>query len=322
MYASYQKGRELGFLTKKIHRDFTNRVLSTFYPTGYEQVRYDFGLESGYRLPSWTNNASWGWASDIMNTNTDYPSFESYYEGIATFTNSRTVSVGATADLLTKYLNAVGYNFTIGYSNNYTWTTGGWATSNTNQLAEIPRYKGFLKMLYTGGMVSQLPGYYLVPAGSVPSIFGHNGFAGIFPTNLPPHWLLQIEASSRVHAQFTWLEDWLFNADLISGPQYHLRMYGQPAYEFTNTVNDVYCRVMARKHREREEWLVTAWASYGEARDVTVNIPDLGDVTVTAHPEASIYTATVAGGLKLLDATGQHVGRKVGRADKLRVRRD
>jgi hypothetical protein len=57
--------------------------------------------------------------------------------------------------------------------------------------------------------------------------------------------------------------------------------------EFATGDADV--RVLARKHRDRPEWLVTAWAAGGEARDVQVEIPDLGALTLHARPAGSVY---------------------------------
>jgi hypothetical protein len=308
MYASYQKGRELGFITKKINQHLPDRELFTYYGTGFEGLRY---VHPDLGLTFWTNaTALNGFSSDIMNTNTDYPSFEMYFDGSMRFTNASDAVNSNNKDLLVRYLNAIGYNFNIGYSNNYTWTCGGWTMADSNRLAEITRYTGFLKCLYTGGMVGAIPGYYATSTNTEPTIFGINGFSGSFPTNIVPHWLQQIEASSRVHAQFTWLEDWLFNATLISGPQKHFMSTDQPAYEFTNTVADATCRVMARKHNDRNEWLVTAWAAHGDARNVTVNIPDLGDITIEAAPEGNLYRATSSSSVRLLNELGEPADRK------------
>src|SRR5690606_1271349 len=86
-----------------------------------------------------------------------------------------------------------------------------------------------------------------------------------------------------------------------------------PACEFPT--GDADARVLARKHRKRQEWLITAWAAGGDSRDVTVSIPDLGDVTLTARPCGSVYLATLkqlidheppAPVLQLLDEDGMH----------------
>jgi hypothetical protein len=291
----------------------------------YEKSRFN---QPGYNWER--DNANWGWSSSNLLGVIDYSATFQYFMDGGSYTNTVPVTWNNVSDMLTLQLNQVGYNMNYDSPLNYPWVSGGWNNSNSNRLSDLDRYSGFLKCLYTAGALGVNAGYYIFPTGVTPSIFGHNGFTGSFPTDLPPHWLQQIAVTGRVHAQFSWLEDYIRNGALLPGngnmtlspANVHAISRDQPSYEFTNTVKDATCRVLARKHNDRDEWLVTAWAAYGDARDVTVDIPTLGEITVTAHPEANIYTATVAGGLKLLDATGQHVGRKVGRADKLRVRRD
>ncbi|MHC4404454.1 MAG: hypothetical protein ACYTG0_32780, partial [Planctomycetota bacterium] len=51
-------------------------------------------------------------------------------------------------------------------------------------------------------------------------------------------------------------------------------------------------RVVARRHRSKAEWLVTAWAAGGEDRDVTAAIPGLGSVTLHARVCGSVYRAS------------------------------
>ena len=278
--------------------------------------------------------ASYGWSSSNLVGAVDLLGTELYYVGLSSWTNS-TSGDPATAwsrvtDMLTRNLNQVGYNLRLGIPTNYPFVSGGWSLVSTNRFSSIPRYTGFLKCVYTAGAIGVNAGYYENPTGTEPSIFGNGGFAGEFPEDSPPHWLEQFAAAGRVHAQFSHLEDYIWNGDLLEGNgqstaspyNVHAIARDQPSYEFTNTVADATARVLARKHDDRDEWLVTAWAAYGNARDVTVTIPTLGEITVTAHPEANIYKATVATGPQLLDVLGQYVGRKVGRADKLRVRRD
>ena len=77
----------------------------------------------------------------------------------------------------------------------------------------------------------------------------------------------------------------------------------QPAYEFTNTVADPAARVLARKLRSSDQWLITAWASAGTDRTVTVTIPTLGSVSVLARACGSVYQATTTS-LTLVDVNG------------------
>ena len=109
----------------------------------------------------------------------------------------------------------------------------------------------------------------------------------------------------RAHALFSHLEEFLRNGDLLPGPGKHRWSDDLPAYEFPT--GDPGVRVVARKHRERGEWLITAWAAEGEDREVSVEIPELGKVTLLARSCGSVYRAKrTAGGpeLKLIDEDG------------------
>jgi hypothetical protein len=168
----------------------------------------------------------------------------------------------------------------------------------------MPTYTGFLKCLYTGGMIGGIAGYYASPpqasvVGTNYSILGENDpknqMNGSFPTNIPPGWVLQIMALSHVHALFSHLENFLFNGDLLTGPQCSFLNYSQPAYEFTNTAGLFLDRVLVRKLRGQNQWIVTAWAADGITNNVTVTIPTIGNLTVTAVPAASVYQVTMSG---------------------------
>ena len=104
---------------------------------------------------------------------------------------------------------------------------------------------------------------------------------------------------------YSFVEDFLRNGDLLPGPNKHRWSKDQPAYEFPTGDPDT--RVVARRHRHRDEWLMTAWAAGGEDRNVTVDIPDLGRVTLLARDCGSVYRASVEDGkpsAKLLDRDG------------------
>jgi hypothetical protein len=290
-YSSNRKAHQLGFLTAAIQQLLPDRELYIFYDTGNEQNRYTY-------FSDWFGGVdSWGWNSDVMVTNTDLPSFEDYYSyppGWLAQTNP------LPNDILTRHLNAVGYNLTLGHSTNYSWVCGGWGVNNqpdTNfpaNFSDIPHYMGFLKCLYTGGMVGAVAGYFSFPMG---------GFDASFPTNSPPQWLQQIQALAQVHALFSHFDAFLSSGDLLSGPQFHLMAHDQPAYEFTNTVADTTARVLARKLRSSNQWLITAWASTGGDRNVTVTIPTLGSVSLLARACGSVYQATTSN-LTLVDVNG------------------
>ena len=260
-YASLRKARELGFLTTAINQTFTNRLLSLYYNTGAEELRIQ-----GNDRAIWRDQ--YAWDSDVMNTNTDLPAWQVYYQG--TYTNNYgsildTRLPAWTPDLLTQYLNAVGFNAKLGYQTNYTWVSGGWETGNPYSVSPIPIYMGLLKCLYTGGMVGGNAGCYSYPAG---------GFDASFDPTNPPYWIPQLMALSRVHAHFTYLESFLTNGALLPSPSMHGMSQDQPAYEFTNSAADPYVRVLARKMNNTNLWLICAWAQNEENRHATVTIPN------------------------------------------------
>jgi hypothetical protein len=294
-YISNCKARQLGILAAAVRAAVPDRQLYIFYNTGNEQNRF---VRSSYG--NWEDVwANWGWNSDVMNSVTDLPSFEDYYQNHGSWTNATGFKWNQLTDLLTRQLDAVGYNYSIGASNlQYGWVCGGWSSKNTNRLADISRYTGFLKCLYTSGMIGAVAGYFASTTETNGYIFGQHGFGGSFPPDQPPHWLLQIMALARVHALFTHLEKYLYDGDLLPGTDRHYLATDQPAYEFPT--GDPAVRVLARKLRGQNEWLITAWAADGPDRKVRVTIPILGQVEVLARAGGSVYAATKTG-LTLVD---------------------
>lgn len=177
-------------------------------------------------------------------------------------------------DLLTNALNARGREIALGQPHAYGWVCGGW---KAGKFSEIPRYQGFLKCLYASGMVGAVAGYFDYPKG---------GFDALFEKDDPPHWLRQLMALAEVHAEFSHHDSFLLESELLPGPDRHRWSQDQPAYEFPT--GDPDARVLARKHREKDEWLIVAWAAAGEARNVTVSIPELGRVELEARPEGTV----------------------------------
>lgn len=54
--------------------------------------------------------------------------------------------------------------------------------------------------------------------------------------------------------------------------------------------------MLARKMRNADRWLVTAWANTGEDRDVKVTIdPKLGQLTLRARKAGSVYIVELEG---------------------------
>lgn len=77
--------------------------------------------------------------------------------------------------------------------------------------------------------------------------------------------------------------------DLLPGPDKHRWSKDQPAYEFPT--GDPNARVLARKLKDKPQWLITAWAADGKEREVKVTVPELGEATLNACAAGSVYEA-------------------------------
>ena len=265
----------------------TNAVRSV---TNAPYIYYTAGGNKDRNRIFWGNWWLWDWDYKYMQTISDMPSNEAYYKHFNSgWVNSPTGTTGSD-DALTLALNAVGYASSFGKPLSYNWLGGGYdliATSSAN--SDIGLYYGFLKSYYVAGMVGGNAGYYSYPTG---------GFTPPFDKNAPPNWLQQMIALGHVHAEFSYLEDMLRNGDLLPGPMMHQWSLEQPAYEFwTGFYND---RVLARKMKGSQRWLISAWAADAIPRTVSVTIPTLGTISVYAQPTGTLYDARIVSGVQHL----------------------
>jgi len=102
----------------------------------------------------------------------------------------------------------------------------------------------------------------------------------------------------RMHALFSYYEAFLRQGDLLPGPNKHAKVTDQPAYEFPS--GKPHLRVLARKMPKQPNWMITVWASDGIEGPATVDIPELGAVTLQSRAIGSVYTATLQEGKPVL----------------------
>jgi len=241
------------------------------------------------RYGSWW---TWAYKYDQLRKISDLASSSVYYGQFNT---------GWTGDnsMLTQALNSVAQQLAFGDALSYNWVCAGWTHGDpAKSFGDLDRYLGYLKCYYTAGMIGGCAGYFSYPKDK-------GGFGGDYGDE-PPHWLRQMMVLGRVQALFSHLEEFVRNGDLLPGPDKHVWSRELPAYEFPT--GDPEVRVLARKHRQREEWLITAWAAGGEDREVTVSLPKLGEVVLLARSVGSVYRATLAGTaakLTLVDRDGR-----------------
>ncbi|MHB1034985.1 MAG: hypothetical protein ACYC35_21735 [Pirellulales bacterium] len=289
-YISRQKAREQKAVADAVRAATPDRLLYAFYTCGGDTHR---------RGTLTTFQDDWGWDYADMRAAADIATNEYYYHDF----NSGWIGQD---DMLTQALGAKGYELRFGMGNSYDYVCPGYkqddkasaapawdATrpmdNNAKAFGDLRLYEGFLKCLYTEGMIGGVAGYFSFPKG---------GFDAAFAPDMPPQYLMQMVILARVHALFSHQEAFLRQGDLLPGPNMHARVTDQPAYEFpTGSANR---RVLIRKMPKGPKWLITAWASDGVQGPATVQVPELGAITVSARATGSVYTATLSDGKPVL----------------------
>ena len=274
-FISASKAQSELLIAQAVRAVVPERQLYIYYPTT--------GGTHRNRTADWRN---WMYGYQWMKPVSDLPSSEHYY---------RHFNSGWTGDndMLTQALNARGFEIANGMPLCYDWLCAGWPRKDVKEpdggFGDMRLYEGFLKCMYTAGMIGGNAGYYAYPKG---------GFGAEFPADDPPHWLVQMATFARVHALFSHLERFLRQGDLLSGPGRHIWSKDQPAYEFPT--GDADARVLVRKLRTRDKWLVTAWAADGRDRKVAVDVPRLGRITVPARSDGGVYVGHIVDGNAVL----------------------
>ena len=289
-YLSRQKAREQRFVADAVRAVTPDRHYYVFYTCGGGTHRR--GTFETYR-------DDWGWNYADMRAAADIATNEYYYHDF----NSGWIG---NDNLLTQALAAKGYELRFGMKNSYDYLCSGYKQdekaptppawdstqpidNNAKAFGDLRLYEGFLKCLYTEGMIGGVAGYFSYPKG---------GFDAAFPADRPPQFLVQMVILSRVHALFSHEESFLRQGDLLPGPNKHVNAADQPAYEFPTGSQNL--RVLARKMPKQAKWLITAWASDGGDGPAKVEIPGLGTVTLQARAIGSVYKAALKGGKAVL----------------------
>jgi len=267
-YLSAAKARQELPISEEFRQAVPRRDLYLYYTTS--------GNPHHDRYADWWH---WGFDYEPLRPISDLPNMECYYKS---FNSGWT---GAT-DLLTLTLNSVARQHRYGDALSYNWFCAGWrqeGKQDADVVSDGPRYFGYLKCCYTAGSLGGVAGYFSVPRDD------------------DPNWLWQMIALGHVHAQFSHLEEYLRVGDLLPGPDKHRIAKDLPAYELPTGEADA--RVLARKLRGKEAWLLTAWAAGGDDRDVTVEVPEPGPVALRARACGSVYRARLVDGKSVLELT-------------------
>ena len=280
-YVSEEKARQETLVTEACRKAVPDRLLYIYY--------FADGCSHRNVYARWH---VWAWDYKHMRAVTDLPSSSIYYQHFNTgWTGNQ--------DMLSQALNGVGRHIGFKENESYNWMNAGWTRKKMGDAAfgDLDRYLGYLKCYYTAGMIGGVAGYFAYPEG---------GFGAKDVGKDMPHWLGQMIVLARAQALFSHLEEFIRKGDLLPGPNRHKWSKDQPAFEFPT--GDDTARVLARKHREREEWLLCAWAADGDDREVAATLPALGTVKLHARATGSTYRATLKDGkpaLVLVDTDGR-----------------
>jgi hypothetical protein len=289
-YISRQKAREQKAVGDAVRAATPGRELYVFYTCGGDTHRHGT-IE--------TFHDDWAWDYAEMRVCADLPTNEYYYHDF----NSGWIGKD---DMLTAALGAKGYELRFGMKNSYDYVCPGYKEAakdapppvwdptqpieqDAKAFGDLRLYEGFLKCLYTEGMIGAVAGYFSYPKG---------GFDAAFAPSRPPQYLMQMVILARVHALFSHQEILVRQGDLLPGPNKHAKITDQPAYEFPTGKPNL--RVLARKLPKEPKWMITAWAADGVEGPATVEIPELGKVSLLARSIGSVYTATVQAGKPVL----------------------
>jgi hypothetical protein len=290
-FVAQQKGRELSFLAKAVATNFPG-AFYYWYKTDMEKFRL-YGRVAGTDYGTNYVNGS-NFDSRYTVTNFALPICESYFwsanSGLTNGYNNYGININQTS-LLLQFENWAGFMVSQVRPLSYNYVSAGWernwltALTGTSYISH-ESYLGLLKCFYTLGMIGGNAGNYENNA---------TDFNAPFAPTAPPQWLTQKMALARVHAQFSWLEDYLRNGTLVAGPYTNLLSTDRMSYDFnqgTNGANKAH--VFVRKLNASDNWLITAWTADTTPEELPITIPQLGPVTITARPEGSVYRATTS----------------------------
>ncbi|MGC3957530.1 MAG: hypothetical protein QM813_06100 [Verrucomicrobiota bacterium] len=286
-YISQRKSREQKAVADAVRAAVPDRMLYVFYTCGG-------GTHRRGTLETWRDN--WGWEYADMRACTDIATNEYYYHDF----NSGWIGKD---DMLTQALAARGHELRFGVKNSYDYVCAGYKVDDKAQVAapawdatqpidnnarafgDLQPLRRVLEVLVHLGHDRRRGGVFLVsqgrlrhalPGRQAAAIPGADGDPGACARALLPPGSLPAQG------------------DLLPGPGKHVRATDQPACEFPT--GHATCRVLARKMAREPRWLIAAWASDGVDGPATVEIPELGSVTLQARAIGSLYTATLENG--------------------------
>ena len=321
-YASSQKARQEHFIKEGIFsRLKKGRPVYSLYGEAY-------GTERG----RW-----WGWREYVSTLEqwftkdgtplvSDYSAPEFYYTDFNSGWTGYHAGSMVPYDALNNALKNVSGTLTVLKQKYfYPWISMGWDGHATS---DVDMFMGAMKAYYTAGALGASSGDYACKNNS--PIYQDGPVGRNLPTQIKG-----FHALSHVHGLFTFLEDFVRNSDLLPSNDIHsFSEAGEtptPAMEFyaeneilrkeltdpmqpRGTIIMRGVRVLARKSKSADVWMITTWANTGVDRDINVTVdPKLGALTLRARKSAAVYLVELKDGkpnVALVDEDGMNPTRR------------
>lgn len=273
-----------------------------------------FGPERG-RWADW-RNAMFVWeqffSRDRVPQVSDYGSPQMYFNYFNSGWSGVHPGQGIPHDALTQALRDIGGTIELGQKFVYPWVSLGWERGNpasyAARISDDDLFLGMMKAYFTAGAIGAASGYFVCEGAPFEAMRLNQAVGTTRPVQIRN--VIQL---SKAYALFTHLEPFLRDGDLLPGPNDHPYSAAgsgvTKAMEFpavgetaqvpwgTRTATVPTARVLARKMRNADRWLVTAWANTGSDRNIRVTIdPRLGELTLNARRAGSVYIVELVNG--------------------------
>lgn len=299
-YVSHNKARQERLIKEALFSHLQSRPVYSLFVTdqyGNERGRWGGWQNSMFRFEHFINSSFKPIVSDYTAPQMFYSANNSGWSGVHTGSLVR-------YDALTQALNNISGAIRLGQKFTYPWVSMGWLEGRISTPEE---FMGMMKAYYTAGAIGSVGGYFVCNGPIWSALYKNTAIGTTTPTLIQ-----QYAIQGHVHALFSHLEEYLRNGDLLPGPNLHPYTTSTqvlPAMEFpaegetqqvpvgTRMVTIPTSRVLARKIRGEDRWLVIAWANVGDDRDVRVKIDDkLGIQTLRARKAGTMYIFKIVNG--------------------------
>lgn len=303
-FISFRKGLQ----TKKIYEEVKTiapeRQVYVFYPADDRPYNY---------IPG---NDLYSYDYQYMKDVTDIPSSSNYFyefnNAIAVRKTQPSIPYSNYYDLATNTLNAISsqtYIHNQPYSYDFVCPLGWYKDSTISKesidparLSHPTDATGYMKFSCMVGALGFVDGYF--GADCNPEFGSYRAFD---PTS-PPPWMINTILVAEEHARFSYLDDYIFDGDLLPGNKLNTIKTYAPSYEFIAkkifkgfVARDLNTRILARKLKGSNKYLLFLWSIEAATHFTIVDfLPGLPVLELEARRKGSLYTVDLTGSVPVV----------------------